>query len=255
MPVNVNCMPKNLVMLQMGELLRSLTVQTAFCGQLKGFSNEVHEKTVDATILAIPTRGRYEVWHSDEHWIIKPGETFVVPSRTPVKIRHHTNRQGQMHAKWIHMHMTLHGTIDLLSLFELPGRLTQFRSQPISDAIDQLLEMTSPVNESQKLSQLLLTEQLTSMIARHLIGYGRLAPQRLYQMQQSVQLVPVFEAIAQHLHKPIHIENLCHWAHLSASRLHVVFKQVTGMPPMRYVMQARLTQARQQLVYTDRPVS
>lgn len=252
---NVDYMPENPVLHDLNELLHSVTIQTAVAGQLRQVSQVIHEKTVDATIIAMPTRGRYEVWHSDGHWIIKPGETFIVPSQTPVRIIHHTDRNGSMHAKWIHLHMTLHGTIDLLGLYNLPGRLTKKQSLPVSDAIDTLLALKSPSTESQRFSQLLLTHHVTSTLAYHLASLGHLSTHRIGQMQQSAQLVPVFEAIAQHLDKPITIDDLCRWAHLSPSRLHAIFCKVTGLPPMRYVMQARLTQARQQLVYTDKPIS
>jgi AraC-like DNA-binding protein len=101
----------------------------------------------------------------------------------------------------------------------------------------------------------LQSHRIASSLAEHLICRGKISSHRIRNLQQSSQLVPVFQAIAQHIHKPISIDDLCRWAHLSPSRLHAVFLETTGMAPIRYVLQARLTRARQQLIYTDMPIS
>jgi AraC-like DNA-binding protein len=248
-------MPENPVMPQISEWMRSLSVQTLSCGQMRTTEVLKHEKIVDATIVAMTVRGRYEVMHSGQHWMIHPGQTMIVPSLTPVTIIHHPDRSGIMQAKWIHLHLTLHGTIDLLKLFNLPGKLTAKPSEQISQIIDTLHQLKITQDNTQHFEQLLLSHQMATTLARHLIKRGKLSEKQVRKMQQSAQLMPVFEAIAQHLDKSITIDELCSWAHLSASRLHAVFCETTGLAPMRYVMQARLTQARQQLAYSDSTIS
>ncbi len=239
----------------MSEWMRSLSVQTLSCGQMRTTEVLKHEKIVDATIIAMAVRGRYEVMHSGQHWMIQPGQTMIVPSQTPVTIIHHPDRTGTMQAKWVHLHLTLHGTIDLLRLFNLPGKLTAKPSELVSEVIDRLHQIKSAMDHAQQYDQLLLSHQMATTLARHLIKRGKLSEQQVRKMQQSAQLMPVFEAIAQHLDKSITIDELCSWAHLSASRLHAVFREATGLAPMRYVMQVRLTQARQQLAYSRSTIS
>ncbi len=239
----------------MSEWMRSLSVQTLSCGQMRTTEILKHEKTVDATIVAMSVRGRYEVMHGGQHWMIHPGQTMIVPSQTPVTIIHHPDRTGMMQAKWVHLHLTLHGTIDLLRLFDLPGKLTAKPSELVSQVIDRLHQIKSATDHAQQYEQLLLSHQMATTLARHLIKRGKLSEKQARKMQQSAQLMPVFEAIAQHLDKSITINDLCRWAHLSASRLHAVFIEATGLAPMRYVMQVRLTQARQQLAYSQSTIS
>ena len=247
-------MSKNPEMPLNDELFRSLSVHTAVSGEHKINHGVMHEKTVNATIVAIAIRGRYEVSFADQTWMIHPGESFIIPSNTLVRITHHLDRQGIMQAKWVHLHLTLLGVIDILSLFDLPARLTSGKSQLISQTIDtlQAMKQTSPGN---LFENLLHCQQLAVSMARYLINLGQPNPQRIKQLHQSAHLAPVFQAISQHLDRPITIDDLCKWAHLSPSRLHAVFIETTGLSPIRYVLQARLTHARQQLIYTDDPIS
>ncbi|MFG0248328.1 MAG: helix-turn-helix transcriptional regulator [Phycisphaeraceae bacterium JB051] len=248
-------MPENPVLPQMSEWMRSLSVQTLSSGQMRTTELVKHVKTVDATIVAMSMRGRYEVMHSGQSWMIHPGQTMIVPSQTPVTIIHHPDRTGIMQAKWVHLHLTLHGTIDLLRLFDLPGKLTAKPSERVSQVIDKLHQFKITQDSTQQFEQLLLSHQMATSLAHHLIKRGKLSEKQVHKMQQSAQLMPVFEAIAQHLDKSITIDELCSWAHLSASRLHAVFRDATGLAPMRYVMQVRLTQARQQLAYSQSTIS
>lgn len=249
-------MPENPAMGNMDELIRNMAVQTIVCGSFRVDHELTHEKSVDATILAMAVRGRYEISYQDQHWMIHPGQMFVVPCHMPVRIVHHPDRQGIMQAKWVHLHLTVHGAIDVLGLYDLPGKLNRRQSQPMGDVIDRLIQMKhQPSGRSDAFALMFERQQCAMVLARHLIAAGKRSPQRLKQLHQSAHLVPVFSAIAQHLDKPICIDDLCRWAHLSPSRLHAVFLETTGMSPIRYVMQARITQARQQLVYTDLPIS
>lgn len=248
-------MPKNPVFNKIDELIRVTTFQTILSGQLSTSKALVHQKTVDSTILAMAVRGRYEVSFAGKNWMIHPGQTAIIPSNTPLRIAHHLDHKGIMQAKWIHLHITLYGTIDLLGLFDLPPHVDKALSKPISQTIDTLQAFEEKNAIHHQFDQAFQTQQIALSLTRHLIKLGKISQDRILQLHQSAHLMPVFQEIAQHLNKSITVNDLCKWAHLSPSRLHAVFIQATGMSPIRYVMQTRLTHARQQLVYTDHPIS
>ncbi|HAI11237.1 MAG TPA: hypothetical protein DCM28_05995 [Phycisphaerales bacterium] len=248
-------MPENPQLHQIVDLIRSMTVQTIFTGKLISTQKLVHEKTVDATIVATCLRGRYEITHSEQTWNIRPGETFVAPSNTPLRIVHHLDRYGIMEARWAHLHITLYGSINLLGLYDLPGKLSRKKSEPVSHMLDSLESVASNSSDRVRFENLLVCQQCAVEMALHLMRLGQLGEDRIKRLHQSTELVSVFKEISQHLDRPISIDDLCRWAHLSSSRLHVVFQNATGMSPIRYVLHVRLSHARQRLVYTNQSVS
>ena len=229
-------------------------LQLAFmeAGECLRFPNGTrHQKAIPYTIVAQAVEGTYEVRCNGHHEVIEKGGVFVVPTHAPVDITHWTGRRGVMAARWLHLRFSLWGLIDFLSLYEIPLVLPMLTSLRLGKVIRSVLKLQAdPPNDG---SLMVGRNELALRALRLICDCAEPKEENLVAPEQ--RLRAVFLHIQQNLPGLISVESLARIAHLSPAQFHSVFKQKTGVSPMRYVRQIRLDAASRYLAVGDRTLS
>lgn len=232
-----------------------ILIESLFAGRVLCREKIIHQKTVGETIVAQVLAGRYEVAFMGKRHTICPGEVVVVPARVPVEFVHLPDpEQGYMESRWLHLHATLSGAVDFLSLYDLPAHLGPKQSVGVGQIIAQLLQ-TDTDGLKGAVRRVCRRSECAFRLMRLLTDIGTLKASAAERLGRHASLEPLFREIRFHLATPLEVGQLAAWAGLSPSRLHAVFQSHLGMTPMAYVRRLRLAEARRLLVATDLPVA
>ncbi|NLX04681.1 MAG: helix-turn-helix domain-containing protein [Phycisphaerae bacterium] len=210
----------------------------------------VHCKTCPYTILAQAVQGRYEIHCGpNRHESLAEGEAFLVPAFQPLRIVHHGDPRegGRMRARWLHIHVTLFDAVDLLSLLDMPLRVSAEQCEPFADIMSALTR----VQECPPFVQLARKQELAF---RTLAMLCELAPLRtdaddLWLRRHRLQ--PVFNHMREHLAERLTVTRLARLAHLSVPHFHALFRKYLGRSPMQHLKQLRLERAARLLTGSD----
>jgi AraC-like DNA-binding protein len=208
----------------------------------------VHEKLAPATIVAVVKRGRYEVFSGGHRTVTGEGEAFLAQDRQPLRIVHHGRRTGEhMRAHWLHVRFALFHTVDLVSLLALPPGLDSTAAKPFASIIEELAGKPA----SQPLERCARRIELGFRALRLLAAIAPMGPAGTALLEQAGRLAPVLTFIKNHLRDPLTVEDLARAAHLSRSRCFAFFQTHLGLPPMAYLKEVRLTEAKNMLLTGD----
>jgi AraC-like DNA-binding protein len=228
-------------------------IEALYAGSVEVVGRVDRTKTVGQTIIAQVLQGRYQVSIPRERATIEPGDVCIIPSQTPVTFIHLPDSDtGLMKSRWAHIRATLFGVVDISSLLTVPLKIRGTPAQHLGDLIQEcILQRPKP-------------ESLAKSIRLHHLGHGILNQLALLSNIQPgledrlaglMQLEPTLSLIKENLHKPIDIQQVARWAHLSPSRLHTVFVDRLGHAPMSYVRVMRIREAQKLLASTDHPIA
>lgn len=228
----------------------AVAIERLFVGRVRMTEVVTHRKTVGETILAQTLRGRYEIGCRGERTLIAPGELALIPAGVPVEFVHLPDpATGIMEARWMHVHATVFGAVDLLGLYALPLRVDRDRAAPLGEVIEALLAPPVP-GPAGALRQALWRNEHGFNTLRLLADLAPLKPDAAATLDRGAALAPLFRAIRLHLAESLDIRRLAGWAALSPSRLHTLFQARFGLTPMAYVKRLRLAEARRLLAGT-----
>lgn len=210
-----------------------------------------HEKHAPATIVAIALRGSYEVTSHEGRIVAREGEAFLAQDGQHLDIVHHGRRQGEaMSAEWLHARFLLFHTIDAVSLLALPPKLTAAQTKPLSHIIRELLRVGTS-SSATSLSAAARTSALGLEALCQLIEHAPLKTGSSPLIQRAQTLVPVLSFIKSRLSDPLTVDDLARVAGLSRSRFFAFFSSTMGLPPMAYLKEIRLVEARNTLIAGD----
>jgi AraC-like DNA-binding protein len=180
-------------------------------------------------------------------------EAFLATDGQPLEITHHAaQRGGIMRARWLHIRFALFTTVDFASLLTLPGKLDAARGREIGEIIAEMLGGTGGTDED--LAPLARRNELGFRALRVLCEVSTLSEAGRAFLRHADRLAPVLSFIREHVAEPCTIGELAGVAHLSRSQFHTYFREHMKLSPMQYVKSVRLTEARQLLMTTQKPV-
>jgi AraC-like DNA-binding protein len=209
----------------------------------------VHVKTVPYLVLAQTLIGSYEVQSGGGHVEAIPGEAFLVQANHEMAITHHCdpNQGERMASRWLHARWTIFGTVDFVSLLDLPMKLGARQAGPFGEIVAELLAASPGAG----LAGLARRKELAFLTLRLLCDLASPRAEARELLRGSERLAPVTAYIRTHLADRLSVDDMARAAYLSGSRLHALFQQHLGRPPMAYVREMRLTEARRLLVTTQ----
>lgn len=216
---------------------------------------DVHGKTCPHTIFAQAEQGRYEVTCGDgRHVMLAPREAFLTGANVPLRIVHHGDKAAgyRMRARWIHLHVTLYGIVDALSLLDLPLRVTARQCEPFGEIIEEFATREAQTDAS--FGHLARRSELGFRAFRLL---GELAPLRADAMEvlgQRHRLGPILHVMRNRLSEKITVADLARAASLSVPQFHVFFRRYVRSSPMDYLKHLRLSEASRLLATSDEPL-
>ncbi len=225
--------------------IQALTVELCTAGSLDSLlAGVAHRKTCPYTILAQAVQGRYEITCGDgRHETLAEGEAFLTGANLPLHILHHGDpkKAFRMRARWIHIHFTIFGALDVTSLLALPLRVTRRQGEPFAAVIEALLQD----RQTPKTSVAWLAHR-HELAFRALRLLGELAPWRenaLERLRHKDRLEPVLAFMKEHLADTLTVADLARKANLSPPRFHAFFRELMGRSPMHHLKQLRLSEA------------
>jgi len=236
MPV---CFPPNSISLEYLDV-------GSFNMNIDGF---VHSKICPYTILAQATLGYYELYCGEtEYAQLKQGEAFLTGAHRSLKIIHHTNadRGGRMKARWIHIHFSLFGTIDLLSLFQLPLRVMKPQCRPFAEIICALSDEAHCLSNPFALSA--RKQELAFRFLQRICDIAPIRPSAKDLLESDSWLLPVISYMKENISRKITIDQLARMANLSAPHFHARFRDCIGQSPIQHLKQLRLASASKLLI-------
>lgn len=198
---------------------------------------------------------------SEEHeWVsrdLRPGAIFVTRSRLPYEV-HWTSAPGQeLDVMIIHVALDQHlaalqtiypgqaGEVEVVDFFGFDEALAN-----LCFACAEMLKNRVPA-DSRRLAR--LTELMAVYLAE---SYTDMVP-KLAQDRGGLpirQLRKVEDYVSQHLDREITVETLAELVELSPFHFSRVFKQTTGVSPLKFVTQERIALAQQMIRETSRSV-
>ncbi|HRU07567.1 MAG TPA: helix-turn-helix transcriptional regulator, partial [Candidatus Brocadiia bacterium] len=215
----------------------------------------VHCKTCPYTILAQAVAGRYEIACEDgRHELLKEGEAFLTAANLPLRITHH-GRPGQgfrMRARWLHVHFTLLGSIDVTSLLELPLRVTRQQCAPFGEIIEELLERGGRPDAG--LSGLARRQELGFRALGLLCALAPLRAGAADTLRRQQRLAPALELMKERMAGRLSVAALARAAHMSPPHFHALFRRFLGRSPMQHLKYLRLSTACRLLATSGEPL-
>ena len=236
--------------------LRELAVELCVAGSLDMAANGTqHSKTCPYTILAQAVQGHYEIACGDgRHADLAEGEAFLTGANLPLHIVHHGDprHRFRMRARWVHVHFTLFGALEVTSLLTLPLRVTARQCEPFAEVIAALLLESRGADVS--LGALARRQELAFRVLHLLCDLAPLKPGALELLRQKDRLGPVLAFMEARLAEPLTVADLAHHASLSVPRFHVFFRRLMGRSPMEHLKHLRLSEASRLLATGDEPL-
>lgn len=212
----------------------------------------IHRKIAPCIIIAQATVGRYEVESFGKTVIAQAGEAFLAATNDPLAITHHGDprRRGLMNMRWLHVHCTLFGVIDLSTLLHIPRKCDLAAGKVFGRCIAELLRPT-PTDSHRGLHHLIRRKELAFHAIDLLCELSTLRDEAIHRLHHVQRMADVMAYVREHLARPISVDDLARVAHLSSPRLFSLFRTEMGCSPMEWVKQLRLTQACHRIISSD----
>jgi len=181
-----------------------------------------------------------------------PGDAHLIPAG----VRHRDDVPGGegVRARWLHFTFRLLGGLDLFALLESPGYIPAGEAREGSEALREIIDSYAPEPGANLLAMVARRRQAVSRFLAFLVEVCPARRNIAELIALSRRLQPVLVHIHERFAEPICRDDLARLAHLSRSRFHSLFHQVTGLGPMEYVKRRRLQAAQALLLTTDKAI-
>lgn len=214
-----------------------------------GLGHTTNWRTLPFAVVAQPVGGFGTLHLADgRHLRVNDREAFMVPGKVLHKADADTP-QGHV-SRWAHFTFTMFGSLDVLSLIDLKPVLPVAFGDRLGTISEELAKLKSESSD----------RILNTVCRRQELGFRMLSvfleastpnPNLFNLMRGLTRILPVLQFLENNLTQPFGREDLAGLVHLSPTRFHSVFKQITGLAPMEYVQHMRISKAQQLLVRSD----
>lgn len=176
------------------------------------------------------------------------GATVVIPAG----VRHCLTMHGVgWTSRWSHVDLTLFGgAVDALALVAVPRELIGERATRIGDINQELAVLARPRGIAEISRRKALGFELFALVA----AASAPANDTMERIRSLQRLAPALQMIERDLTGRLEVPALASAVGISASRLHALFHQALGVPPLRHILGQRLRRAQHLLMGSDLPV-
>lgn len=214
------------------------------------------ERSVPQHVLWICTGGGANFRIRGRGYALAPAELLFIPAHT-VRLASH-DPLNPLHGYVFRFAVRLYGVLDLVRVLPLP-----FCMRPSGPLLNDMLATAQRI-----VSELAAAapgcvlaangdcSRLTALLWRQLAVEGP-NPVSLGRVPATavLRLAPVFQHIEAHFANRLTLAELAELMHLHPVYFSALFKQVTGLSPLRFLANYRLERARELLLSSDLPVS
>lgn len=214
-----------------------------YMGSYTTLSSFWHDENVliDESKLFYVTDGELIIRTFGNEIICKKGDVVLIPAG--VKHDYFLPKNGSAKKHWFHFSIQVNG-VSVFNDYVIPIR-TPFDDKSIEDLF---IKVNKPVtNECDALMQSSFILEICSILVNK---SGKLKNQ-----PETTDIERVIRFINENLSSDIHLETLSNLANLSSNYLVRKFNKVVGIPPMKYLLNARIESAKSLLLNTDLSIS
>ncbi|WAJ72062.1 AraC family transcriptional regulator [Catenovulum adriaticum] len=180
--------------------------------------------------------------------VMKPGHLYFIP---PYSLKSHACAK-HLSFYWVHFHALIDGDLDLFSLFAQPKEIKV-------DSVDKTLACLTQLTESVDAGE----AQVAALLKRNMLLTELLLPfaddivEQVKQQAMSgyMRFLPVLKYIQAHLSDTLSIKLLAEQMNMSAEHFSRSFKQQINIAPKRYILQKRISLAKQLLLLNNLSIS
>ena len=177
---------------------------------------------------------------------LREKQAFFIPAGSPGFY------QASLDNPWHYIWILFHGPTadDMLSKAGLNKRYPIFTSETECNRLEELLFeiLESPALEYSCLGKLYEFFQQLILLS----GYRPPQSERPSSSRHYVEMVMNY--IAEKFSEPVHIQEIADFCGLDRSYLGKLFRQETGLTPQRYLMEFRMSRAKELLLNTNMPI-
>jgi AraC family transcriptional regulator of arabinose operon len=188
-----------------------------------------------------------DVWvyqEGEEPYVIGAGEAICIPAGVHHKIDNHW--EGINSSRWCHMNVFILGSVDMMTLVDIPRIFSGKTAQLIGDINEELTAIYSL--EQPEFKHILRQQMLGYQLAEIVVGASKANAQAQRLLPYLERLSPVLNYIQENLMHPLSREELANQVFLSPSRFYALFKEAFGISPTDYIQGARMQQAQRLLL-------
>ena len=173
---------------------------------------------------------------------LRPGRLYLVPPRGDISYGCATDMQ----IWWMHFTATLHGCVDLFDY--LPYRVER-RARDLEALEGRMARLLEAGKSDQPGDRIEGTGILLGLMAPFFRDPER--PPRPEQQEGRRRFLPVLRHIDEHLGERVAVADLARIARYEKSHFSVLFSQLFGLPPMKYVHRRRIERVQLLLPRSD----
>lgn len=205
---------------------------------------EGHNITLSDSKFYYLEQGEIIVEALGETIVGKPGDLFLIPAHTPHSFR--LTEQAYAEKFWCHFELK-RGSSDFFQNYSIPTVLHVKDRAVVNHLFRELVNSSQLPTAQQELTA-------TSAICR-LVDYYFKNTDVIERQIADDRIHGVIAYIKEHYAEDLTLEHLARYANYSPNHLGKRFKDITGYPPMRYLNNVRIEQAKHLLQSTNYPVS
>lgn len=190
---------------------------------------QVHIKQLPYLSVVQSKCGSYGIKiDQSKEYLTGEGGFFIAPSVSTQHITHHADKNGHFEARYIFLDVIVNGKYRLDDIFDFPIVTDESRSAIFNDIFDAY-------------------EKTENICDRMCCVYNLI--KRLLEISEEKknyrkeEVFPVIEYIRSNYRKNITVEELAIVSGSSKSKLHSIFKEETGLSPVKYLNEYRLSVA------------
>lgn len=200
---------------------------------------DCHRKMLPYLSIVQATEGEYSIRLNDNaETYTGCGGFFIAPSHVRQTIVHHMDlRTGKMAARWVFLDAVLNELVPFDRYYRFPQVVTGEAAAGLSQWMDAVFAAQTVYGQYSAAYGMM--ESLAALSE----------PQ--VDAERNAAMYTVLQYLENHYREDITASHLAQLAMQSESSLFVKFRQAFGVPPMRYLMEYRLSHAVRLLLCTD----
>jgi AraC-like DNA-binding protein len=180
---------------------------------------------------------------------VDPGDLLLLPPHITRSGRHDPN--DPFHLYSVHFSARIYGVLDLPAVYRLPV-LSRPSSERMAQLIGLVRKMIGELGRAEPGCLLAAAGYCAELLA--LLVRDAMVPASR-EATELRRLAPVFRLIERRHAQRLTLDELAESVHLHPAYFSSVFRDATGIPPLRYVARYRLNRVRELLLSTPMPVT
>ncbi|MCL4545990.1 MAG: AraC family transcriptional regulator [Chloroflexi bacterium] len=216
----------------------------------------VPERTIPQHALWLCVGGDADITVDGAPYRIEQGSLLLIPAGARRRASH--NPANPLRVYVVRFTARIHGVLDLPTVFPAPiawcphpcamEELVQAAQRIVAELTSTKLGSTLAINGDCARLVALLWRDVAMQVGKD--PYPSAAP-----VSAVARLAPVFRTIQARFTEQLTLAELARSLNLHPAYFSALFKEITGLPPMRYLTQYRFERARELLLTTNLPIS